>query len=70
MTYSMLKKILDGNHIPDDAVLMSDSGWECDATDIGGVYYNPIMNCVVFTQNKRSDYNSEHWKLLYSENKI
>lgn len=68
MTYKMLKKILEDNHIPEDAVLTSDSGWECGATDIGGVCYNPDTNVVVFTQESRRDYNNAHWKLLYSKN--
>ena len=43
---------------------MSDSGWECCATDMDGVYYNKLKNVVVFTQ-EISKYNryygSNNW---------
>ena len=51
MTVKELKQILTINNIPEDARLMSDSGWECCATDMDGVYYNPKENIVVFTQH-------------------
>ena len=57
MTVKELKQILTTNNIPEDARLMSDSGWECCATDMDGVYYNPKENIVVFTQEEDySDY--------------
>ena len=36
--------------LPKDAVVMSDSGWECDATDCDGVYYSKKLNTLVLTQ--------------------
>ena len=33
-----------------DAVVMSDSEWECDATDCDGVYYSKEINTLVLTQ--------------------
>ena len=59
MTVGELFNILKQNDIPDDAVLMSDSGWECCATDTDGVYYNKSKNTVVLTQ-KFSEYAYYH----------
>ena len=50
MTVKELNRILTANNIPEDALLMSDSGWECGATDMDGVYYNSKENIIVFTQ--------------------
>ena len=44
MTYKELKEIFTKNNIPEDAHLMSDSGWECCATDMNGIYYNNESN--------------------------
>ena len=51
MTAGELFNIFKQNGIPNDAILMSDSGWECDATDMDGIYYNKQKNTVVFTQD-------------------
>ena len=56
MTVGELFSIFTQNNIPNDAILMSDSGWECCATDMDGVYYNKLKNVVVFTQ-EFSKYN-------------
>ena len=56
MTAGELINIFKQNNIPNDAILMSDSGWECCATDMDGVYYNKLKNIVVFTQ-EISKYN-------------
>lgn len=50
MTFEQLNKIIKKNHIPKNVTLLSDSGWECDATDMSGVYYNKNENVIVFTQ--------------------
>ena len=68
MTYNKLKQIMEQNNIPDDVTLMSDSGWECCATKMDGVYYCEEENTVVFTQNvsKYDEYfESNYWRLLY-----
>ena len=39
MTFTVLKKVMEEHNIPDDAKLMSDSGWECGATNMNGIYY-------------------------------
>ena len=50
MTFTQLQKIIKKNHIPEDVRLLSDSGWEMDATDMEGIYYNEDRHCIVFTQ--------------------
>ena len=64
MTVGELINIFRQNNIPNDATLMSDSGWECCATDVDGVYYNKLKNIVVFTQDINtysSYYESNDW---------
>ena len=39
--------------VPNDATLMSNSGWECDETDMDGVWYNQELNEVHFTQGSK-----------------
>lgn len=36
--------------LPPNAEILSNSGWECDPTDIGGIWYNPGLNEVHLTQ--------------------
>lgn len=50
MTFAILKELIEKNNIPEDVRLTSDSGWECDATDMDGVYYSESRNEIVFTQ--------------------
>lgn len=38
MTFDILQKIIKENNIPSNVHLTSDSGWECDATEMNGVY--------------------------------
>lgn len=51
MTYEKLRKIIELNNIPQNVELLSDSGWECDDTPMDGVYYNAILNHIIFTQS-------------------
>lgn len=51
MTYRELTDIITKNNIPENVRLMSDSGWECSATDMNGVYYDETTNTIIFTQN-------------------
>lgn len=70
MTFGLLNEIIEKNNIPKDVTLMSDSGCECYATEMDGVYYNIKTNTIVFTQDgdKYDDYRKDDkWKLLYSE---
>lgn len=68
MTFGEVKRIFEQNNIPDSAKLMSDSGWECDATDMDGIYYNRAQNVVVFTQDFDSrDYIAPLWERLRAQ---
>lgn len=51
MTYALLTEIIEENHIPKNVKLMSDSGWECDETEMDGIFYNKENNTLIFTQN-------------------
>lgn len=73
MTIELLNKIFKEHNIPSDAKVMSDSGWECDATEMDGVYYNPKTNTVVFTQDGSvhdSYFKDFDWKILYRSLRI
>lgn len=64
MTYKELTEIIQSYNIPEDVTLKSDSGWEIDATDMDGVFYDPIENEIVFTQSMgdyRYLYNKIPW---------
>lgn len=50
MTYKELKDIIEKNNIPENVKLQSDSGWECDPTDMDGVFYDKLENKIIFTQ--------------------
>lgn len=66
MTFELLNKIIAENNIPSNVKLLSNSGWECDATDMDGVYYNKKSNIIVFTQIKEYDYEKDKdFVLLY-----
>ena len=67
MKLNALLKLLEKHNIPDDVTLMSDSGWECCATEMDGVYYNSLENVIVFTQdmsNCDEYYGKLHWERL------
>ena len=67
MKLNNLLKLIDKHNIPDDVLLRSDSGWECDATDMDGVYYNRKLNIIVFTQyisENDSYFNELDWEML------
>ena len=51
MTFQYLEKLIHKNNIPQNVRLMSDSGWECSATDMSGVYYHAEESTIVFTQD-------------------
>lgn len=48
MTVKELTRILQ--ILPEDCVVMSNSGWECDPTDIGAIWYNKDKNEAHLTQ--------------------
>ena len=68
MTMDILCRIIEENDIPRDVHFMSDSGWECDPTEMDGVYYHKENNTIVFTQGGCSDREyekSDEWEILY-----
>ena len=48
MTANKLIEVL--RKLPDDCLIMSNSGRECDETDIGGVWYSKELNEAHLTQ--------------------
>ena len=67
MKINELLSLLNKHKIPLDADIQSDSGWECDATDMDGVYYNRKLNVIVFTQyisENDSYFNEFDWEML------
>lgn len=70
MTFDLLQHIIVKNNIPMDVKLMSDSGWECNATDMNAIYYNEEKNLIIFTQttDELNDYNdSDDWMCIYEK---
>ena len=67
MKLNKLLGLINKHNIPDDVLLRSDSGWECDATDMDGVYYNRKLYVIVFTQyisENDSYFNELDWEML------
>lgn len=44
--------------LPDDCTIMSNSGWECSESDIGGIWYNRSTNECHLTQG--GSFQNEH----------
>ena len=51
MTIEKLEEIMTEYDIPKNVKIMSDSGWECDPTDMDGIWYNSELNLIIFTQH-------------------
>lgn len=60
MTLEKLNELCVRHNIPKDVELLSDSGWECWATKMNGVYYCKQSNAIVFTQGSRFDSEYEN----------
>lgn len=71
MNVNILISFLIRNDIPLDAEIMTDSGWECDATEVDMIYYNSKTNVVVLTRNcQRHNYRDNNdWTLLCKKKK-
>lgn len=66
MTIEKFLKIIHENNIPINAILQSDSGWECDPTDMDRIYYNRNENLLIFTQEIDTKYISDrNFKKIY-----
>lgn len=70
MTIGEFSKLIKDNNIPEDVTMLSDSGWECSASDMDGVYYNEKQREIVFTQSgdeyEERYYGKEGWRLIHS----
>lgn len=67
MKLNTLLELINKHNINDDVVLRSDNGWECDAIDMDGVYYNRKLNVIVFTQYFSENdhyFNKLDWEML------
>lgn len=67
MKFYNLVDLIDKFGIPDDVKLKSDSGWECGATEMNGVFYNKKENVIVFTQSNGAssdEYYGKDWVCL------
>lgn len=65
LTFEKLSNIIEKYNIPKNVHLMSDSGWECNATEMNGILYNEKENTIVFKQD--CEYLEEYysnWKIL------
>lgn len=56
MIIEKLEEIMTEHNIPKNVKIMSDSGWECDPTNMDGVWYNSELNLIIFTQNYDKNY--------------
>ena len=65
LTFEKLSNIIEKYNIPKDVHLMSDTGWECNATEMNGILYNEKENIIVFKQDCKylEEYYS-NWKIL------
>ena len=70
MTINLLNQLIKDNNISKDVKLLSDSGWECSETEIGGVWYSEEYNVIIFTQDyvTRYIYKYNECRCLYREN--
>lgn len=68
MTFKRLSDIIKEHDIPENVRLMSDSGWECNETEMNGIWYNPELNTIIFTQGNYCEhdnwYDKDRWVLL------
>ena len=70
MTFGQLYNIIVDNNIPDEVHLMSDSGWECGATEMNGVYYDKFKKLIVFTQEGEPPNTLGNWERLYPKRTV
>ena len=73
MTVKKFLEIVKENNIPEDVLMLSDSGWECCATVMDGIWYNKKDNQLVFTQceylSNRYYKEDDNWVLIYTTEK-
>ena len=63
--------VLKEHNIPEDVKILSDSGWECGATDIEAVYYNKKENYITLVQGDTMYLNNHIGEyLIYIDEKV
>lgn len=65
MTLGLLNLICKQNNIPPNVHLTSNSGWECDATEMDGLFYNQEKNELMITQESCNSEIVKNSKLGY-----
>ena len=70
MTVELFTKLVQKYNISPDCKMMSDSGWECNETEMDGTYYSREANQIIFTQNLYGDcqgieYGDHTYEQLY-----
>jgi hypothetical protein len=64
-------EVLKKHNIPEDVRIISDSGWECGATDIEAIYYNKEKNSITLVQGDTMYLNSHIGEyLIYIDEKV
>ena len=67
LTVGDFNNIINKCGIPSDCVILTDSGWECDPTEVIAVFYNETEKVVVFTQGQYNTRYTEEkgYKCIY-----
>ena len=67
MTFEKLALLIERYNIPHDVEILSDSGWECNATNMDGIYYSKKEKTIIFTQGTgREEYFEPEWELIWT----
>lgn len=67
MTFEKLAILIERYNIPHDVEILSDSGWECNATNMDGIYYSKKEKTIIFTQGTgREEYFEPEWELIWT----
>ena len=55
--------------LPSNVFIETDSGWECDPTDVNAAYYSSLKNVLVLTRKPEGNYRyyeaSLKWKCVF-----
>lgn len=68
ITVGVLIELLTSNGIDPKAAIMTDSGWECDETEVDAIYYNSKTNVLMLTRELGNEYvyaDCDDWELLW-----
>lgn len=50
LTFKKLKEVIEEHNIREDVLLESDSGWECEPTNLGDILFSAKENRIIFLQ--------------------